>query len=58
MPFPAGYPPLLDYYSCPAGTAPLGAWGIAHDITLTICGNCTVDTEPSSWGKIKSLYTE
>ncbi len=58
MPFPAGYPPFLDYYNCPAGTAALGAWGIAHDITLTIYGKCTVDTEPSSWGKIKSLYTE
>lgn len=58
MPFPAGYPPFLDYYNCPAGTVSYGAWGIAHDITLTIYGTCSVGTEPSTWGKIKAIYTE
>lgn len=58
FPLPAGYPPFLDYYNCPAGTVMYGAWGIAHDITLTIYGDCTVATEESTWGKIKSLYSE
>lgn len=58
MTFPAGYPPFLDYYNCPGGTAPYGAWGIAHDITLTIYGSCSVGTEESSWGKIKALFEE
>jgi hypothetical protein len=58
MPFPAGYPPFLDYYNCPTGTTSWGAWGIAEDITLTIYGHCTIATEESSWGKIKALYSE
>jgi hypothetical protein len=57
-PLPAGYPAFLDYTSCPGGTVTWGAWGIAHDITLTIYGDCTVPVEESSWGKIKSLYAE
>jgi hypothetical protein len=55
---PVGYPPFLDYYTCPTGTVMYGAWGIAHDITLTIYGSCSVPTAESSWGKIKALYSE
>ena len=58
MPFPVGYPPFLDYYNCPTGTVLQGAWGIAHDITLTIFGSCTIATVPTTWGNIKALYGE
>ena len=58
MTLPAGYPPFLDYYTCPTGTVALGAWGTAEDISLTIYGDCTVATEPSTWGKVKSLFAE
>ena len=58
MTFPAGYPPFLDYYSCPTGTVMSGAWGIAEDITLTIYGTCTIGVEPTNWGRIKAMYAE
>jgi hypothetical protein len=55
---PVGYPPFLDYYNCPEGTVGVGAWGAATDISMTIYGTCTIAAEPSTWGKIKSLYSE
>jgi hypothetical protein len=58
MSLPAGYPPFLDYYNCPAGTVAWGAWGLAEDITLYIYGDCTVATKESTWGKIKALYSD
>ncbi|UCH82944.1 MAG: hypothetical protein JSW50_10765 [Candidatus Latescibacterota bacterium] len=58
MTLPAGYPPFLDYYDCPGGTVTQGAWGDATDISITIYGTCTIPTETSTWGKIKSLYSE
>ncbi|RPH76709.1 MAG: hypothetical protein EHM80_14080 [Nitrospiraceae bacterium] len=58
MQLPTGYPAFLDYYNCPSGTVSWGAWGIAHDITLTIYGSCFVPTQDTTWGGIKALFSE
>jgi hypothetical protein len=52
--FPPDYPAFLDPPQCdPIGT--LGSWGEVDEITLIITG-CTIATEETTWGKIKSLY--
>ena len=33
-------------------------WGSVTEIALLISGECDVATQPSTWGKIKSLYTD
>ncbi len=55
---PAEYPSFLDYFNCPAGTVNQGSWGLVYGITLSIYGDCLVATQESTWGKIKSLYSE
>jgi len=59
---PAANPPLYEYPvfmdggSCASlGTTGPGEWGEVDDITYSILG-CTVKTEQSSWGHVKSLY--
>ena len=52
---PANYPDLLDP-NCMATRTEGAAWDFTS-ITLSITG-CEVGTEESSWGAIKSLYTE
>lgn len=53
---PAGYPDFLDP-GCSA-TRTLGAWWDFDDVILTINGDCTVATQESTWGAVKSLYSE
>lgn len=53
--FPANYPALTDFV-CAAGPV-LGRWGQVTNITLTVKG-CIVGVEESTWGSVKSLYTE
>lgn len=52
---PAGFPHFLDEY-CNTGVWTRGGWGSVTEIALRIRGDCGVDTDPSTWGKIKSLY--
>ncbi len=52
---PANYPDLLDS-DCMATRTEGAAWDFTS-ITLSITG-CEVGTEESSWGAIKSLYSE
>jgi len=56
--FPADYPPLLDSAACPSEAAGLadGAWGSVTQITMVIAG-CAVPTEETTWGSIKTLYS-
>ena len=54
---PAEYPPFLDE-NCSDGVWTRGGWGSVTEIALMISGNCEVATQPSTWGKIKSLYTD
>lgn len=51
---PAGYPGFLDPATCDA-TRTMGGWWDMYTLTLTISG-CTVQTEETSWGAVKSLY--
>jgi len=50
----AGYPTNLDA-NCAAGG--VGHYADTRDLTLTIAG-CSVATEESSWGRVKSLYRD
>lgn len=50
---PMDYPDFLDA-NCGA-TATMGSWWNMFTLTLTITG-CTVDTQESTWGEVKSLY--
>jgi hypothetical protein len=54
-PLPAGFPPFLDT-SCNSGTVTVGGWGSASDIALKILGTCTIRTQETTWGAVKSLY--
>jgi hypothetical protein len=56
-PMPAGFPEFLDE-NCNEGTWVRGGWGSVTEITILIRGDCDVAAEPSSWGRIKSLYAE
>lgn len=57
-PFPAGYPAFLDPDDCMTGVLNQGAWGTATEVSLYIYGDCTVPVKETSWGHIKSLYSE
>lgn len=51
---PANYPDFPGA-GCVLGPNGPGTWEDIRDLTLTIAG-CTVATEQSSWGKVKSMY--
>jgi hypothetical protein len=51
---PAGYPTHLTSNCTPGGT---GHWADTRDLTLTIAG-CSVATQPTTWGTVKSLYQD
>jgi hypothetical protein len=54
---PADYPPFLDEY-CSTGMWSRGGWGSVTEIAIRIKGECGIAVEPSTWGKVKSLYGE
>ena len=56
-PKPAEFPEFMDD-GCSTGTLTRGGWGSVTEIALQIGGECDVATQPSTWGKIKSLYTD
>lgn len=56
-PLPAGYPAFLDEY-CGEGLWVRGGWGSATQIAIRIRGDCNVGTETSTWGEIKSLFSD
>ncbi|MEJ2721510.1 MAG: hypothetical protein P8181_10290 [bacterium] len=56
-PKPAEFPAFLDE-NCNEGVLTRGGWGSVTEIALRILGDCDVATQPSTWGKIKSLYSE
>jgi hypothetical protein len=56
-PLPADYPAFLDEY-CNTGTWSRGGWGSATEIAIRIKGECGIAAQPSTWGKVKSLYGE
>jgi hypothetical protein len=51
---PANYPGFLDPITCNP-TVVAGGWWDMFTLTLTITG-CTVGTEETTWGAVKSLY--
>ena len=56
-PKPPEFPEFMDA-SCNTGTLTRGGWGSITEMAFQITGECQVATEPSTWGKIKSLYQE
>jgi hypothetical protein len=56
-PLPAEYPEFVDEF-CNSGVWSRGGWGSVTEIALRILGDCDVATQESTWGKIKSLYSE
>lgn len=56
-PLPAGYPPFLDEY-CNTGMWSRGGWGSVTEVAIRIKGECGIAVEPSTWGRVKSLYGE
>jgi len=56
-PLPADYPPFLDEY-CNTGVWSRGGWGSVTEIAIRIKGECGIGVQPSTWGKVKSLYGE
>jgi hypothetical protein len=56
-PLPADYPPFLDEY-CNTGAWSRGGWGSVTEIAIRIKGECGIAVQPSTWGKVKSLYGE
>jgi hypothetical protein len=56
-PLPADYPPFLDEY-CNTGVWSRGGWGSVTEIAIRIKGECGIAVQPSTWGKVKSLYGE
>lgn len=52
---PADYPDYRDA-NCNPGPAD-GHWGDIRDLTVSVTG-CTVSTEQSTWGGVKSLYRD
>jgi hypothetical protein len=51
---PPNYPAFLEPITCDP-TRTLGSWGEVDEITLIIRG-CTVPSEETTWGVVKSLY--
>ena len=56
-PKPAEYPEFLDE-NCNTGVWMRGGWGSTTEIAIMIRGNCDVATQESTWGKIKSLFSD
>jgi hypothetical protein len=56
-PLPADYPAFLDEY-CNTGVWSRGGWGSVTEIAMRIKGECGIGVQPSTWGKVKSLYGE
>jgi hypothetical protein len=56
-PKPAEFPEFMDD-GCNTGTLSRGGWGSITEMAFQITGQCQVATEPSTWGKVKALYTE
>jgi hypothetical protein len=56
-PKPGEFPPFLDE-NCNENVWTRGGWGSVTELALLISGDCNVATQPSTWGKIKSLYTD
>jgi len=54
-PLPVGFPGFMDS-GCQTGTRTRGGWGSVTEIALRVLGNCTVPTQDSTWGAVKSLY--
>lgn len=54
-PKPAQFPEFMDA-SCNTGTLTRGGWGSITEMAFQITGECQVATQPSTWGKIKSLF--
>lgn len=52
LPFPAGFPGLLDAACGP--TRVHGSWGEVPRITMQI--GCTVSAERALWGRVKTIY--
>lgn len=53
---PAGYPPFVSPTTCNADRS-YGVWWQHTDVTVNII-ECTVPAQESTWGGIKSLYTD
>jgi hypothetical protein len=56
-PLPLDFPEFVDN-NCQEGTRTRGGWGSVTEIALRILGECTVATEETTWGAVKSLYSE
>ncbi|MGH7724623.1 MAG: hypothetical protein ACREOU_04270 [Candidatus Eiseniibacteriota bacterium] len=52
LPFPAGFPPLIDTACAP--TRLYGSWGEVRTITMRI--DCPVPTNGKTWGALKAIY--
>jgi hypothetical protein len=52
---PAGYPDYPQGGNCSLQKSGPGHWDDIRDLTLSITG-CTVATEPTTWGNVKSMY--
>jgi hypothetical protein len=55
-PLDPDYPELLQQGTC-SPVMTLGTWWNMHTITLTIKG-CTIPVEETTWGAVKSMYSE
>lgn len=53
---PAGFPAFMDA-SCSTGSITRGGWGSVTQMAFQIT-DCQVATRRSTWGEIKSLYSE
>lgn len=56
-PLPANFPDFWNWAPCASiGTAGPGEWGDVDSITFSITDCQAVATEPTTWGKVKSMY--
>jgi len=56
LPPPAGiWPAFHGPYDCDLIGSHGTYWNV-HDVTLDILGNCATPSQPSTWGRVKSLY--
>jgi len=54
---PATYPAFLAANCSPADAShQFGVWGDVNDIIIDINADCATPTQPSTWGKLKTLY--
>jgi len=59
-PMPPEFPMFLDPTACPTRslfTPELGGWGDVTHIALSI-DDCTVPVRETTWGEVKSIYSE